>query len=521
MKGKNLIKVLETLISEPQHEKKFKILFVATEAGPYATVGGFASVIAYLTKELRRRGHDVRIFMPKFGFMDEEKYKTRMVYEGLKVPTGDETNPYLVCNVKTTVSNSVQAYFLENQEYYELRANVYSYSDDPTRWALLSRGCLEFIKAGLFVPDIIHCHDWHTGLIPNYLKTEYKNDPLLNELATVFTIHNLAIQGVQDMNNVSELDFDDGRSPVSSFFDQRLNKQNFMRRGIIYADAINTVSKKYSREILTPEFGNGLDKLLNELRSKLYGIVNGLDYEAFDPAKDTLIETNYDKNSLDVRVENKIALQKEFDLAADDNKILFGFVGRLDWQKGVDLMIHTLEHVLSEFDVQFVQVGGGDVALADMLRELKGKFPDKVGIHPHLNYTLSRLLFAGCDVILYPSRFEPCGIVQLEAMRYGAIPLVRDVGGLSDTVEGFDSGSGEGTGFVFRQFDEFSLFAQVVRAVEIYKNRPLWRRLQKNAMSKDFSWAYSAREYERLYERTISISRFGDGDPKIQGLSYS
>ncbi|KKU48711.1 MAG: Glycogen synthase [candidate division WWE3 bacterium GW2011_GWA2_46_9] len=467
LKKKNIINVLESLIAEShQPDQKLKILFVAVEASPYASVGGFASVVAFLTKELKKRGHDVRIFMPKFGFLDEEKYKTKMVCEGLKVPTDDEDKEFLVCNVKTTTVGDVQTYFLENQEYYELRANVYSYSDDPTRWALLSRGCLEFIKTGDFVPNIIHCHDWHTGIVANYLKTVYKKDPILRDIASVFTIHNLAIQGIQDMNNFSEMDFDDGKSPVASLFDPTLNKQNFMKRGIIYSDVVNTVSKT-----------------------------------------DTLIEKNYDSNSTDKRVYNKLTLQKEFDLPQDENVMLLGFVGRLDWQKGVDLMIKTLDYVLSDFDVQFVQVGGGDAGLADMLRGLQEKHPGKVGIHTHLNFTLSRLLFAGCDAILYPSRFEPCGIVQLEAMRYGAIPVVRDVGGLSDTVVGFNSTSGEGTGFVFKNFSEFALLGQIVRAIEIFKNKPLWKKVQRNAMKQDFSWSYSAREYERLYERTLSIQK--------------
>src|SRR3989338_5165940 len=258
---KGIFKALENLISDSQSSKPLKILIVAVESAPYASVGGFSSVIAYLSKELKRLGHDVRIFMPKFGFIDEQKYSLKLVKEGLKVPTDFPENPYLICNVKTS--------FLENQEYYELRANVYGYSDDPTRWALLSRGVLEFIRSGEFVPDIIHCNDWHTGIVSNYLKTMYKEDKILSEIPTIFTIHNLAIQGNFDHWHVAELDMDDGISAVASFFDERLNKQNFMRRGILYSDAVNTVSKTYSKEILSPEFGQGLDKLLLELRSKL------------------------------------------------------------------------------------------------------------------------------------------------------------------------------------------------------------------------------------------------------------
>ncbi len=401
-------------INRTQKDKKlFKVLFVAAEVAPYATVGGFASVISYLSKELVQRGHDVRVLFPKFGLIDEEKYKTKMVHEGLKVPTGDEDTPELVCNVKKfkEVSGGVEIYLLENQEYYEKRANVYDYSDDHIRWALLSRGALEFIRAKIFVPDIIHSHDWHTGIVSNYMKTTYQDDPILSEVTSVFTIHNLKFQGMFDPKHVSELEFDDGKSPVASFFDPRLRDQNYMRRGILYSDVVNTVSKTYAKEIMTEEFGEGLDKLLCEVRYKVFGIVNGLDYSEFDPKTDTLIHRNFDLSSVDeLRVENKIALQKEFDLPEREDTMLIGFVGRLDHQKGVDLMISTLYHVLRDFDVQFVHVGGGDGGLADMLYKLREDFLGKVNIYPHPNFVLPRLMFAGCDLMLFPSRCLMTGI---------------------------------------------------------------------------------------------------------------
>ncbi len=488
--------------------EKLKILIVAAECAPYATVGGFSSVVAYLSKALLKRGHDVRVFVPKFGFMDESKFKTEMVYEGLKVPTDDEANPYLICNVKQHVNEGgAITYFLENQEYYELRANVYGYSDDPTRWALLSRGVLEFIKTEKFVPDVIHCNDWHTGVVPNYLRVNYKDDVLLNEISTVFTIHNMAIQGTFDHGNVSQLDFDDGRSEIASFFSPRLGKQNFMKRGILYAEVVNAVSKTYSKEILTPESGQGLDKLLLEVKEKVFGIVNGLDYDEYNPSKDTLIEQNYDIGSLQLRIKNKIALQKEFDLPVNEETLVLGFVGRLDNQKGVDLIVNTLHHVLRDYNVQFVQVGGGDGSLQDMLNNLKNTFPNNVGIHPYPNFTLPRLVFAGADCILLPSRFEPCGIVQIEALRYGAVPIVRKVGGLADTVDNFDSIKGDGNGFVFTEFNEFALFGQIVRAIELYNNKKLWKKLMTNGMKSDFSWEYSAKEYQRLYQKSISFKK--------------
>ncbi len=498
--------MLKRLPAKLSRKDNLKVLLVGAEVAPYATVGGFSSVLGYLSRELHNLGHDVRLFMPKYGFIDESAYDIHLLKEGLKIPTGDEQNPFLICNIKYTVdAYGVTTYFLENKEYYEKRANVYGYVDDPIRFSLLSKGALEFIRTGEFVPDVIHTHDWHTGTLSNYLKTEYRKDPVLSKIATVFTIHNIKYQGILDHNNVSELDYDDGKSVVSSLFSPRLNKLNFMRRGILYNDAVNTVSKTYSREILTPEYGEGLDKLLLELKGKVFGIVNGLDYDEFNPATDNLIEQNYDINSLEKRVLNKPALQREFDLPTDEDALLLGFVGRLDYQKGLDLLVDTLRHVFPDYNVQFVQVGGGDGGLTQMLKDLKRDFPNKVGIHPYPNFTLPRLLFAGSDCIVYPSRFEPCGIVQLEAMRYGAIPIVRKVGGLADTVENFDSRKQTGTGFVFRHFDGYSLFGQIARAFELYQNKDLWAKLQKNAMSSDFSWKHSAQEYVRLYRRAISF----------------
>jgi starch synthase len=500
--------------------KKLKILMVAAEAAPYVTVGGFSSVVGYLSRELSLLGHDVRIFIPKFGFIDEEKYSIKMLYEGLQIPTDDENTPLLTCNVKVATGvGGVTIYFLENHEYYEKRANVYGYSDDPTRWALLSRGALEFIKTKIFVPDIIHSNDWHTGVVSNYLKTIYKKDSLFDSITSVFTIHNLQYQGIFDHKHVSELDFDDGRSPIESFFSPRLVKQNFMKRGILYADAVNTVSKSYSREILTPNFGEGLDNLLLELRGKLFGIVNGIDYSEYNPATDTLIETNYDIDSLELREANKEALQREFNIPIKKDTLLLGFVGRLDYMKGLDLLLNTLPYFLKDYDVQFVQVGGGDGGLAERLHALQRDFPTKVGIHPYPNFTLPRLMFAGTDCMIYPSRFEPCGIVQLESMRYGSIPIVRNVGGLSDTVENFDSITHQGTGFVFNDFNEFALYGQLVRAFELFRNKPLWKKLQHNAMNMDFSWGCSAREYVKFYERahTLKVKK-NPRDPLIQPL---
>jgi len=503
----------------PQEGEPLKVLMVAPECTPYANVGGFSRVLGYLSRALLELGVDVRIFMPKFGQIDEEKYQMEMVLEGLEVPTGSDGNgkDVLICNVKThRVPGGAPVYFLENMEYYEKRANVYGYSDDPLRWALLSRGSLEFLRNNDrvtdpsvrgWLPHVIHCNDWETGFIPNYLRTVYRNDSKLLGCATLFTIHNLQYQGMFDHRNVSELDFDDGKSAIAPFFSERLGKQNFMRRGIMYADVINAVSETYAKEILTPEFGEGLDRLLLEVRSKLFGVVNGIDYDEFNPETDQLIAKNYSIHSLDKRVENKLALQKEFGLPQDEEIFVMGFVGRLTEQKGLDLIGEVLWSFLKDFDAQFVIVGDGSNSYKEVFKKLKKNYPDKVGLHLMANFTLPRLIFAGSDVLLHPSKFEPCGITQLEAMRYGAVPIVRAVGGLADTVKNFDSKTGEGTGFVFKDFDKWEFFAQIVRAYENFHHPAIWRKLVKQAMLSDFSWKESAKKYLELYQKAVHFHR--------------
>jgi len=489
-------------------KKKLRILIVAAEVAPYAAVGGISRVIPQLAAALQKKGHDVRIFMPKFGLIDEDKYKLRTVFEGLEVPTDYKDPTQLTCNVKRhRLGGNIPVYFLENQEYYEKRANVYGYSDDPRRWALFSRGILEFLKTSSWVPHIIHTNDWHTGILSNYLKTIYKNDSKLSSIVTAFTIHNLSHQGMFDHRNVSEMDFDDGRSSVASLFSERLSKQNFLKRGIIYSDIINTVSEKYALEILTPEYGEGLDQLLLELRSKLFGITNGIDIKELDPENDPLIPEKYSANSIEKRVVNKLALQKEFGLSQNMEAPVLAYWGRLDAQKGLDLLFTIMWPLLTLYtNAQFVQVGGGSGNYIQTLKKLAKEFPKQVGVHPFPNFTLPRLIMSGADIVLFPSKFEPCGIVQMEAMRYGAVPIVRATGGLADTVENFDPKKNTGTGFVFQNYNKWEFFAQVIRALEVYNHKSIWEGIVKRGMKKDFSWDRIAEKYEDLYKKGIKFT---------------
>lgn len=490
-----------------------KVLFVSAEVAPFSSIGGLSQVAYFLSKSLLGMGVDIRLFSPKYGTIDEKKFILEKVVEGLKVPTDEpEESNYpkeLICNIKVLKNpkgNEPIIYFLENMEYYERRSNVYGYSDDHIRFGLLSRAVLEFIKTGYFVPDLIHCNDWHTGYLVNYLRQNYKDDHTLKKIAVLLSVHNL-YQGTFDFAHASEMDYDDGKSQLAPFFSDRFYKQNALKRGIIYADIVNTVSENYAREILSDEYGAGLHNLFKELRGKLYGILNGLDYKEFNPQTDKIIKKNYSVSTLQNRIENKIDLQKEFNLKINPKIPILAVSGRLDEQKGLDLIIETIDFFLSELDIQFVVLGGGQPKYIGFFEELEKRYPEKVGTHLMPNFILPRKIFAGADMILLPSRYEPGGVVALEALRYGCIPIVRATGGLADSVVDFDPEKDIGTGFSFKKFTRESFIVAVVRALETYKNKQVWNRIIKRAMKENFSWEKSAEKYLDLYKKAIEFRK--------------
>lgn len=493
---------------------KLKVLFVASEAAPFIKVGGLGEVLFSLPRALKKVGYDVRVMIPRYAGIDQEKYGLKIEQEGLQVPTGAEENnqpKYLDCNVKVCESNDdegspVTAYFLENQEYYETRANVYGYADDAVRWALFGRGVLEFLRVWKkWVPDVIVAADWQMTFLLNYLKTVYKDDKVLSSIATVFSIHNLYHQGMFDHHFVSEMDYDDGQSAIPSFYNPRLLKLNMMRRGIMYADTINTVSPTYAKEIMTQEYGEMLDALLRERRSVLYGILNGIDYETINPKTDPFLVEQYDMRSLGKRLKNKAQLQDRFGLPIDSQKFVIGIVSRLGSQKGFDLLFETLESLLKQLDMQLVVLGSGDSQYMGFFDEMSKKFPKQVAAHLSFDTVLPRLIFGGADVLLIPSKFEPSGLTQMEAMRYGAVPIVRKTGGLADTVEDYNPVENTGTGFVFEDFSGLAMSMALTRAFENYRHKDIWRGIQRRAMEKDFSWEHSAQEYVKLFEKSLDI----------------
>ncbi|KKT28782.1 hypothetical protein A3G55_01200 [Candidatus Giovannonibacteria bacterium RIFCSPLOWO2_12_FULL_44_25] len=484
-----------------------KILFVASEAAPFSKAGGLGEVMFALPKALAALGYDARVMIPRYAGINQDKFFLKMLSEGLMVPTDAQENRqprHLQCNIKQYEN----VYFLENREYYEQRANIYGYADDTVRWALLSRGVLEFLNQNReWMPDIIVSSDWQAAFLPNYLKTTYKDYARLSGIATVFSIHNLYYQGMFDHKFVSEMDYDAGQAQIPSFFDTRLLKLNMMRRGIMYADVINTVSPTYAKEIMTLDYGESLDGLLRERRSVVYGILNGIDYDTVNPKTDPHLPANYDVSSAKLRIQNKLELQKCFGLQEDSKKFVVGIVSRLDEQKGFDLLFDSLEALLHELDMQLVVVGSGDAKYMSFFGEIAKKFPERVAAHLSFDTVLPHLVFGGADAVLIPSKFEPSGLTQMEAMRYGAIPIARRTGGLADTVEDYGPGDEAGTGFVFERFSSQALSIALVRAYETYRHPSLWNNFQRRAMSKDFSWEHSAKEYIKLFEKAIDIKK--------------
>ena len=488
--------------------RKLKILFIAAEAAPFASVGGLASVMYSLPKALSRLGHDARVFMPRYVFIDSDKNNLKMEKRGLQVPTGSENNDpkHLICNVKRfdetkDPKSPVTTYFLENQEYFELRANVYGYNDDTIRWAILSRGALEFISYWSdWKPDLIVSSDWQTGLVPNYMKTLYKDDPVISKITSVFCIHNLFYQAMYDHHFVSEMDYDHGVSAIPPIVgNDKMVKINPMRRGIMYADAITTVSPNYAKEILTKEYGELVDDLLRERRGILSGILNGIDYEVWNPKTDKNIAQEYDAESVDERAKNKAVLQERFGLKVDKDAFVLAIVSRLSKQKGLDLLKDIMDTILRELPIQLVEIGDGESDLMNYFQDLAAKHPGRVSAHLQFDAVLPHVIYAGADALLMPSRFEPCGLTQMEAMRMGAVPIVRKIGGLADSVEDYDPSHSRGTGFVFDKFDQMSFLIAIVRAYENFRDKKIWKTIQISGMEKDFSWDASAKKYIEVF----------------------
>ena len=486
------------------NEQPLKVLILAAEIVPFVKVGGLADVVGALPKALQFLGHDVRLIMPRYRQVDLERFQLKTVIEVLTVDMGKFQTRVKVW--QGTIRDGIPVYMIDAPRFFD-RENIYGYTDDGERFILFCRAALELMRMLNWVPDILHCNDWHTGIVPNWMHTIYHDDEFYSNSATVYTIHNLAYQGIFGYR-ILEVAGVAAQGFLYPQIAELANVVDIMGRGILFADAITTVSERYAQEILTPDFGERLDHMLRARRDRLFGILNGIDYDEMNPATDPYIHTHFDTNSLDRRAANKAALQEQAHLPVRSEVPLLAMVSRLADQKGFDLLSQITQPLLAQ-GIQLVVLGIGDQHYHEMFQSLAARYPEQVAIFLTFNTELSQRIYAGSDMFLMPSRFEPCGISQLIAMRYGSVPIVRSVGGLADTVQEYDPRTGEGNGFAFVNYDPWELFAAVVRALELFRFKDIWCKLQQRGMAADHSWALSATRYVDVYYNALQFHRSG------------
>ncbi|MBI4332729.1 MAG: glycogen synthase [Chloroflexi bacterium] len=472
-----------------------KILFAASEATPLAKVGGLADVVGSLPKALTQLGEDVRLIMPKYGVIDEGKFPSTTVIESISVSIMRRTE---TARVKQTMLGKVPIYLVENTRYFG-RASVYSENEDLERYLFFSKAVMEFLKVSDWRPEVIHCHDWHTGLIPLWVKK------LGLPAATVFTIHNLAYQGP----------FDDrwlAASDLGSAADRWPKKagttdMTIMSQGVLNADVVSTVSETYAKEILTKQYGEGVEELLRLRQKDLVGIVNGIDYDEYNPETDPHLPFHYSASDLSGKAGNKAELQAKLKLPVNPKVPLVGMISRLDEQKGLDIIEKAAPGIMA-LDLQLAILGRGREKYHLFLSQLAPEYPAKLSVTLDFNNPLAHLIYAGSDLFLMPSSFEPCGLGQLIAMRYGAVPLVRHTGGLVDTVAPLSPDLSEGSGFVFKEYDSGVLLETVTTAVVAWqKHAAAWKKLSPRIMGLDFSWRASAAKYLAMYGKVLRKRR--------------
>lgn len=471
-----------------------KVLFVASEADPFIKTGGLGDVAGALPKELIKAGVDVRVVLPKYMKI-KEKYREKLNFIKWFMVSVGWRRQY--CGLFEYDIEGVKYYFIDNEQYFQ-RAELYGHFDDGERFAFFNRAVLEALKEIDYKPDVIHCNDWQTGLIPVLLKLEYAKDDFFSQIKSVYSIHNLLFKGNFDPNILPELIGYD-MTPYTNGSLEFNGGVSFMKGGINYSDAISTVSYSYAEEIQTEYYGEGLDGLLRHRSNVLTGIVNGIDYEIYNPEKDTNIYLNYNLETIENKTINKRNLQMESGLPVADDIPLIAIVSRLTNQKGMDLVIPMVDRILRR-DVQIVILGTGDAGYEEHFKNLHYRYPDKVSANIKFNDVLAHKIYAGADIFLMPSLFEPCGLGQLIALRYGTIPIVRETGGLRDTVKPYNKYEGTGRGFTFSNYSANEFIEATETAINCYKDKEIWLGLIKEAMTTDNSWNKSAQQYKKMYE---------------------
>jgi len=474
-----------------------RVLYVASEAVPFAKTGGLADVVGALPKFIRQQGHEAVVLIPRYRGVKSHK----TLLPSLTVPMGDGLK---FCSVhEADPADKVRFFLVDYPDFYD-REELYrqagkDYPDNAERFALLSLAALEFAKRAPLPPHIIHCNDWQTALVPVYLKTLYRNDPFFEKTRTLLTIHNLAYQGVFSRSTMPRLGL-----PPELYNAEQIEfygKINLLKAGIVFADALSTVSEKYSREIRTAEFGCGLEGVLQKRTADLTGILNGVDYAEWNPQEDPWLISNYSAEDLRGKEQCKIDVLNQFGISNSQNRPLIGIISRMADQKGFDLLQAVASTMVQE-GFSMVVLGTGEERYTEFFRALQHEYPAYVGAKIMYDESLAHKIEGGADLFLMPSRFEPCGLNQIYSLKYGTVPVVRATGGLDDTIQDY-SQSASGTGFKFAGYSPDELLAAARRALEVYQTPARWRELVLNGMKQDFSWHRSARRYAELYQSLV------------------
>lgn len=476
--------------------KKLNVVFAASEGVPYAKTGGLADVIGALSAALVTKGVSVTVFLPLYRQIDRESFLLQSTQITFSVPISDRSEKG---HLYRGEHEGVIFYFIEQEPYFN-RSGFYGtdegdYPDNAERFLFFSRGVLEAVKVLGLQPDVFHCHDWHTGLIPLYLKTDYKNS--FPKASSVFTIHNLGYQGIfwHDDWHLLNLPSEYFNAQGLEFF----GKINFLKGGLLFADFLSTVSSRYAKEIQTSHYGHALEGVFKARRKKLYGILNGIDIKEWNPAVDPYIAAKYDVNNLAGKETCKIALQKEFGLPVRREIPLFAMITRLVQHKGIDLLEAIIRAFMDQ-QVQLVILGNGEKKFETLLQKRSEQFPHKMAIKITYDAPLAHRIEAGADIFLMPSAYEPCGLSQMMSLRYGTVPIVRATGGLDDTVTSFKPETARGNGFKFKAYTATAFLRQIKKSLSVYKDKDIWKILMQNGMKGDYSWEASAVAYLKLYQ---------------------
>ena len=479
---------------------KKNVLFVSSEAVPFIKTGGLADVAGSLPKYFDKEHYDVRVMLPKYLCISE-KWRSQTKYVTHFYMDLAWRSQYV--GVLEMEYAGVHYYFIDN-EFYFAGPKPYGYiHEDIEKFAFFSKAALSAMPLLGFKPDIVHCHDWQTGLVPVYMKERFHDGEFFRDMKSIMTIHNLKFQGIWDLKKVKDIT---GLPPYFFTSDklEAYGDANYLKGGIVYADAVTTVSDSYAEEIKTPFYGEHLDGLMRARSNCLTGIVNGIDYEEFNPATDTRIVSNYNQKTFrKEKPKNKKALQQELGLEVNDKKFMIGIVSRLTDQKGLDLIAYMMDQICAE-DVQLVILGTGESQYENMFRHFAWKYPDRVSANIYYSEDMSHKIYASCDAFLMPSLFEPCGLSQLMSLRYGTVPIVRETGGLKDTVEPYNEYESTGTGFSFANYNAHEMMNTINYAKHVfYNNKREWNKIVDRGMLKDFSWTSSAKKYQKLYDNLL------------------